>query len=604
MYSLTGTQDKFERTVLGYTRSAADAGFLEGNRSGCSRGTRGDVLFQIEQWLEDSDSRPIFWLNGPAGSGKSTIAQTFAETSFFDGKLGASFFCSRDFYERSELRAIFPTLAFQLAHRYPQFLKPLVGGLQADPESSRESLFSQFDKLIIRPLLDSGISTLIIIDALDECREDEPASSLLVILSHFVDEIPGIKFLITSRPEHWIRCGFRLPLLHLKAEVLKLHNIERSLVDEDIRSYLRVHLTNIRNIRSDCEFPEEWPTPYDINILCKKANGLFLYASTVVKFVASKYHLPTERLDFLLLPSQAAHYERGIDLLYTQILERAFLDIDPSEQEFYSDFRIIVGAVLLVFHPLSSKALSDLLGTCLREADDVSTILDPLRSLLDVPDNEDDPIRVFHESFSDFLTDPARCKSQRFFVDPSIQHKDILFSCFYLMRERLKKNMCGLDDYAVLSDVEDLSARRERCIGSSLEYACRFWTRHLASIPGNGPHVKQIQEAIDEFFAERLLCWIEVLSTVGDLGAAAYAISNIRQWYISVSHTQVYSYSINYPHTFLLGRHLHSETSRRHRRSRPRAFRRDPRLSLSHLPLCPTPFAFFILAAQVLRTRV
>jgi len=36
----------------------------------------------------------IFWLNGLAGTGKSTIAQTFAEMAFADGKLGASFFCS------------------------------------------------------------------------------------------------------------------------------------------------------------------------------------------------------------------------------------------------------------------------------------------------------------------------------------------------------------------------------------------------------------------------------------------------------------------------------------------------------------------------------
>ena len=63
----------------------------------------------------------MFWLNGLAGTGKSTIAQTFAEISFADGKLGASFFCSRDFENRSNLQVIFPTLAFQLAYRYPLF---------------------------------------------------------------------------------------------------------------------------------------------------------------------------------------------------------------------------------------------------------------------------------------------------------------------------------------------------------------------------------------------------------------------------------------------------------------------------------------------------
>ena len=105
------------------------------------------------------------------------------------------------------------------------------------------------------------------------------------------------------------------------------------------------------------------------------------------------------------------------------------------------------------------------------------------------------------------------------------------------MKSRLKKNICDLDAHAVLSEVEGLSARRKRCVGSSLEYACRFWSRHLVSVPGDGPHVKRVQEAIDEFFAERLLCWIEVLGIVGHLGVAAHSISDVRQWCISVSHT-------------------------------------------------------------------
>jgi hypothetical protein len=84
----------------------ADAGYLCGDRQGCMKGTRRDVLFQLESWLNEENDKHVFWLNGLAGTGKSTIAQTFAETSFADGKLGASFFCSRDFDDRSNLRTI------------------------------------------------------------------------------------------------------------------------------------------------------------------------------------------------------------------------------------------------------------------------------------------------------------------------------------------------------------------------------------------------------------------------------------------------------------------------------------------------------------------
>ena len=99
----------------------ANAGHNCGNRQGCLEGTRKDVLGDIKYWLTSEHGQRVFWLNGLAGTGKSTIAQTFVDTTFADGKLGASFFCSRDFEDRSNLQRIFPTLAFQLACKYPDF---------------------------------------------------------------------------------------------------------------------------------------------------------------------------------------------------------------------------------------------------------------------------------------------------------------------------------------------------------------------------------------------------------------------------------------------------------------------------------------------------
>ena len=549
-----------ERSLLNDMHHTADAGYRCGNRRGCLKGTRKEVLLQIEHWLMNKKDQRVFWLNGLAGTGKSTIAQTFAETTFADGKLGASFFCSRDFEEKSNLQAIFPTLAFQLAYRYPQFREQLLQVLKANPDIGRESLSSQLEQVIIRPFRETQIPTLIIIDALDECKDKEPASALLSVLSRHMHEIPEVKFFITGRPEPPIREGFRLKPLRPITDVLKLHDAKRSSVDGDIKLYLNTYLTDIRNTRSDCEFPKEWPSSHDINGLCKKANGLFIYASTVVKFIGSEYHLPTKRLD-LILRSQGAAHEGGIDLLYTKILQLAFQGADPDEQELYSYFRNVVGAVVLVFHPLSGKDLSNLVRNC-ETPSQISTTLRFLHSLLNVPGSEEEPIRVFHKSFPDFLTNRSRCKDERFFIDPSVHHEDILFSCLDLMKKRLKKNICDLDDYAVLSEVENLSGRREKCIGSSLEYACRFWARHLASVPGDGPDAIRVQGAVDEFFAKRLLCWIEVLSIVGHLGIAVRAIDDIRQWYLSVSYTRTHLYMV-YPHTLLLGRHLHLRTGRR-----------------------------------------
>jgi len=513
---------------------APDAGYRCGNRRGCLRGTRKDVLGEIERWLIGEQDQRVFWLNGLAGTGKSTIAQTFAETTFADGKLGASFFCSRDFADRSNLQIIFPTLAFQLAYQYPRYRKELLQVLKARPDVGRESLCSQMGKLIVDPLKAAHISTLIIIDALDECKDEEPASAILSMLSCYMDEIPDVKFFITSRPEPCIYSGFRLRSLRLITEVFRLHDVERSSVDNDIKLFFRTQLTRIPKARSDCNFTEDWPNSSDIDVLCDKAAGFFIYASTVVKLVSFKHRTPTEQLERIISsPQNTTHEGRfGIDLLYSQVLEQAVADVDKDDDddEIHRRFKTVVGTVLLVFNPLSAKALSDLL-----RMSSILTTLHSLHSLLLIPDGPEDPICIFHKSFPDFLTDHKRCKNEQFFVDPAVHHAEILLSCLKLMRERLKRNICNLDDYVVLSEVKDLSTCKKDHIGDALEYACHFWTKHLVEIPGNSPFVEEVQREIDQFFTTYLLHWIEVLVLTRNLDTGVYAINDIEKWYTLVS---------------------------------------------------------------------
>jgi hypothetical protein len=252
---------------------------------------------------------------------------------------------------------------------------------------------------------------------------------ILSVHSRYVEKTPEVRFFITGRPEPRIRSGFRLELLRPITEVLKLHDVKRSSVDGDIKLLFRTQLAGISKTRNGCDFTGEWPSAYDIVILCKKAAGFFIYASTIVEFVGSQYHLLTDRLMVIIsLPQSTTHEGKsGIDLLYTQVLEQAFRDVDFDEQELCSRFKLVDGTVSLAFRPLSTKTLSDLLRNC-GTPSHISNALRPLHSLLLVPNSEVDPILIFHKSLPDFLTDPRRCKDKLFFVDPSVHHIDILFS--------------------------------------------------------------------------------------------------------------------------------------------------------------------------------
>lgn len=91
--------------------------------------TRVHVLQDIYSWADGQDERRVFWLNGLAGTGKSTIARPIAHGYFKQGRLGASFF-SRGGGDVSHAGKFVTTFARQLARNIPplsncQSAKPL-----------------------------------------------------------------------------------------------------------------------------------------------------------------------------------------------------------------------------------------------------------------------------------------------------------------------------------------------------------------------------------------------------------------------------------------------------------------------------------------------
>ena len=131
--------------------------------------------------------------------------------------------------------------------------------------------------------------------------------------------------------------------------------------------------------------------------------------------------------------------------------------------------------------------------------------------------------------------DPGRCRDSKFFIDPQVYHREILFLCLNVMKEGLKRNIWNLDNYTPLSEVKDLPACRAAWIGDALWYACCFWTSHLVKVPNSSPHIEEVQKGIDEFIRTYFLFWIEVLSLMGDLGIGVHALNDVQQWYTLVS---------------------------------------------------------------------
>ncbi|KAL8817830.1 MAG: hypothetical protein Q9191_008069 [Dirinaria sp. TL-2023a] len=155
----------------------------------CLINTRVGLLQQITDWAICDSSQYIFWLQGRAGTGKSTIALTIAQALDKQGASLASFFFKRGAGDLARSRKVITTVVFQLAIRSPRFGSLVCDALREDPGlADSASLSQQYDKLLLRPLqrtrrsVSHSLSFVVVLDALDECDDLDDIRLLLHLL--------------------------------------------------------------------------------------------------------------------------------------------------------------------------------------------------------------------------------------------------------------------------------------------------------------------------------------------------------------------------------------------------------------------------------------
>lgn len=509
---------------------ATGASFKSEDRPLCLSGTRTEVLDALYGWADDVDAKEMLcWLKGHAGSGKSTIAQTVAKRLDERGRLGASFFCSRESQERSDLKLIFPTLAYQLAYSTNvwshKFRSSLLHALQANPDTAKESPATQLEELITKPAIASGIRAVVLVDALDECRDEGNISTVISLLGAAADRMPNLKFLITSRPEIPIRSAFRLKEVALVTKGSSLQDVPITVVNEDIRRFLEERLTGLAARRSDVDLSRTWPSRNDIDTLVDRSAGLFIYAATVVKFIENDNYPPPESLQLLVcndtIDGRARRHNpyADIDRLYAHILGSALEGQDVTRA------RAILGLLAIAYEPLSCCAIAEILAVSTSE---VNALLRSLHSVLIVPTHTTSPIRFHHKSFPDFLMDPARCTDSVFQISLDEHHHQTAIYCLKMMNLKLKKNMCGLPRYAFNKDLDPKVL--DRCISEATRYCVQFWASHLLADNNRDEHLPNTIPHLEQFLANQQLFWFEVLGLLRRLKYAAQALDKLGLW--------------------------------------------------------------------------
>ncbi|KAF5357841.1 hypothetical protein D9756_001247 [Leucocoprinus leucothites] len=404
----------------------------------CYSGTRTTVQEKLLKWLLDMRHEwRMIWLFGPAGVGKSAIAQTFAEAAKDRGLLASSyFFSSTQGEKRSNPLRIIPTIAYQIAIHSDHYKHAITRKLASDPSVLDATLEAQFRGLIDEPFLQlashqvhrfGGCFHAIVIDGLDECNGDEAQCQLVGLIKEAAQKpyLP-LLWLICSRPERHLKSTFsRLEYAHVcRREELVIDNELRA----DVERFMRARFKEIHHNYQDTisvSVDNPWPSESDLAIILKQVSGHFVVASVAERYVGDpSVGDPEAQLISLLSMLRglgevsASNPLEALDVFYSRILSKV------SE----SAFPLVTRVLALLSHDLHyigvpgfegyGKLMTRKLWHFLRiNQPRFYSIMQRLHSVVDIPPPEDASNRgltFYHKSFPDYLTSLRR--SGKYFV--------------------------------------------------------------------------------------------------------------------------------------------------------------------------------------------
>ena len=345
-----------------------------------TEGTREWVFQPVSTWLNDatSDNR-AFIISGQAGMGKSTIAAVLSKR--FPEHFAACHFFQYNDSRYNNPNIFLQSLAWQLSNVVPEYKQNLTSKLCGGKgknlrDQNIEGMFSILFKEPFTNIPDPGKYFLIVIDALDECRQQEGYELVDLIAKKFYKFPKFIKFLVTTRSERDIANKFhKLNPLFLQPE--DEHNLN------DLRLFFE---DKLKTTTTELVFREEV-----IKALVGKSEGSMLCASFLCKLSENR-----------CIKTNVESLPKGIEEIcesYFNRLETELRNFGISKEMFLSFLSVIAVAKKPLPLPLIEKLLSAekcSMGARRKFLRSISCN----SSLLVIKDNS---VSFFHKSVKDWL---------------------------------------------------------------------------------------------------------------------------------------------------------------------------------------------------------
>ncbi|KAL1726166.1 hypothetical protein EV714DRAFT_219843, partial [Schizophyllum commune] len=179
-----------------------------GTSKGCLPNTRVQLLASVMDWVFDPKGPRCLIIHGAAGKGKSAVANSVARILADMGAI-APFFAFDRTNPTRHAHQLYPTLAEKLARYDQRYLDKLRSLRTEQLETIDIEDQHRYLMLSALRLYQTRVPTVFVIDALDECRNDDDGSigeraTLFRTLRACICDHglpPSIRFLITTRPD-------------------------------------------------------------------------------------------------------------------------------------------------------------------------------------------------------------------------------------------------------------------------------------------------------------------------------------------------------------------------------------------------------------------
>ncbi|KAG8794017.1 hypothetical protein FRC12_000806 [Ceratobasidium sp. 428] len=479
----------------------------------CMPDTRVRTIDDILAWSHDFDSNQrLLWVYGFAGLGKTSIAASICKRLEEQDMLAASFFCKRDDPAQRDARCVLNTIVHGLAIKCSAYKQAVVKAIQADSQICTGYMQRRYTSLVEEPLkstnqLNTTKGLVVVVDALDEIANDEHRSALLNYLRAMCRLVSWLKIVVTSRPDGDIMDAFGQT-----NESVSSRNLVDDNATDDIYVLVQRRMATIAASRSQPEWSDD-----KVRSLAARASGLFIWAETACKFIEAGLNVDA-RLDQILQLRQpttgAPRLFAGLDELYSTAIRSGIKDEGEDNK---ATVRLCVGAIVTTSSraPLSISDLGRLLSKHL-DTSTLRTVVKALSSVLYENGGAGGPVRVYHPSFEDYITD--RTRSGDFYVDQR-HYNGLLAECsLETMLTELKFNICGLETSHMFNDdIPRLDQRVQAAVPVYLQYSCLHWYGHITQAEADS-----IADPLKQFlFGDSLVYWIEVLSLLGELEVAS-----------------------------------------------------------------------------------